>query len=298
MQMRYRAAATALLLTATAGLAATGGAAEATGTHHTSSRAASRLVVTVKTTASGMSLSEAKIRPGNTLFKVAPHGKGGTSVQMVRLRAGYSLTQAFSDINAAFGGDVKAVRRVDKNMVFYGGASVAAKGTAAQYWGVKVDKRGTYYFVNTETNALTSLKVKGTTQKRSLPKTDGWLNAATVNNGAGNQFKVGKHDANRGWMKTTNNAQEPHFFDLGHVKKSTKPSDVSAYLSDPNAPQVPPFQAKDGAQAAQQIVSPGKTVVWSYRVPKGKYLVTCFWPSKFDGMPHALMGMWKLFHLG
>ena len=39
MQTRYRAAATALLLTATGGLAATGGTAEASGTHHTSTRA-------------------------------------------------------------------------------------------------------------------------------------------------------------------------------------------------------------------------------------------------------------------
>lgn len=69
MQTRYRAAATALLLTATTGLAATG-AAQASGTHHPGARAASRLVVTIKSTANGVKLSESKIRPGNTIFKV------------------------------------------------------------------------------------------------------------------------------------------------------------------------------------------------------------------------------------
>ena len=33
-------------------------------------------------------------------------------------------------------------------------------------------------------------------------------------------------------------------------------------------------------------------------MPKGKYLVMCFWPSKMDGVtPHAVMGMFRLFHL-
>jgi len=26
----------------------------------------------------------------------------------------------------------------------------------------------------------------------------------------------------------------------------------------------------------------------------GKYLIACFWPDFRTGMPHALMGMWKL----
>ena len=30
-------------------------------------------------------------------------------------------------------------------------------------------------------------------------------------------------------------------------------------------------------------------------MPAGKYVVDCFMPSESDGMPHALMGMWKLF---
>ena len=29
-------------------------------------------------------------------------------------------------------------------------------------------------------------------------------------------------------------------------------------------------------------------------LPPGKYLVACFWPDYFTGMPHVAMGMWKL----
>jgi len=45
------------------------------------------------------------------------------------------------------------------------------------------------------------------------------------------------------------------------------------------------------------VISPGHTMVWKYALPKGKYIIMCFWPSKTDGMPHFSMGMYKLFHL-
>jgi hypothetical protein len=297
MQKRYRAAATALLLTATAGMAATGGAAEASGTHHTSDRAGAKtLTITIKTKAGQIHLSDAKFRPGKTVFKVKPHGKGG-DLQVLRLRKGYSVGQAFADVGAAFGGDVKAVRRVDRNIVFYGGTVMAPKGGDPTFWGVKIDKPGTYYVVNVDSNALTTFKVKGTMQKRHLPKPDGWINAVSINNGAGNAFRVGKHNPKSGWMSTANKAKEPHFVDLGHVKKSTTKRQVRKFFMK-GAQSAPRFMAKDGAFMSTGIISPGKTFVWSYDLPRGKYLVDCFWPSKADGMPHALMGMWKLTHLG
>jgi hypothetical protein len=295
MHTRYRAAATALLLTATTGLAATGGAAQASRAHHAAHHA-TKLVVTIKTRSGNLTLSRTKLRPGNTIFKVAPHGKGG-DLQVLRLKPGYTMGQAFQDVGAAFGGDAAAVRRVDKHVVFYGGAAMSPKGGEPNFWGVRIDKRGKYVVLNTDTNALTTFKAKGKRQKRVLPGTDGWLNMVPGASGAGDAFKAGKHDAAQGWMSTTNRTGEPHFTDIQHVKKGTKPGDVSDYFADPNPPEVPPFAAKDGAFASSGIVSPGKTFVWSYHLPRGRFLALCFWPSKVDGMPHAFMGMWKLFDL-
>ena len=78
MQTRYRAAATALLLTAAGGLAATQGAADASGTHHTVARAATRLTVTITSTKSGGRLSSTTFRPGKTVFKVVRGNAGGS----------------------------------------------------------------------------------------------------------------------------------------------------------------------------------------------------------------------------
>jgi hypothetical protein len=36
----------------------------------------------------------------------------------------------------------------------------------------------------------------------------------------------------------------------------------------------------------------------TYDLPAGKYFIACFWPDYFTGMPHFLMGMWKLVTIG
>src|SRR5262249_40486942 len=154
------------------------------------------------------------------------------------------------------------------------------------------------YVVNVDNNKMTTFSAKGTAQRRGLPATSGTINMATAKDGVTNVWKPGTNIAKHGFMSTTNHAKEPHFDDLVHVKKSTTDQDAENYFNDPNAPQVPPFAAPDGAAAAAGVVSPGHSFVWSYRLPKGKFLVACFWPSRTSGMPHALMGMWKLFDIG
>jgi hypothetical protein len=297
MQMRYRAAATALLLTATAGVGATGGTAQASGTHHPDARGASKLVVTIKTKAHGLKLSDTKIRPGNTMFKVKNAGGAGL-IQLLRLKPGYDLSHAFADFGAAFPSgptqpDVAAVRRIDKHVVFYGGMETPRKPGKANMWAVKIDKGGTYYAVNLDANALASLQVKGHSQKRSMPASDGYINAASGPHGAGNVFKPGKHNAAKGWMSTTNKAKEPHFVVLQHVKKGTTKRQVLHAFTG-NTP--PTIFLKGSTDTG--VISPHHTFVWSYGLPKGRYAVTCFWPSKVNGMPHALMGMISVFNQG
>jgi hypothetical protein len=292
MQTRYRAAATALLLTATAGLAATGGAAEASGTHH-ADRSSNRLVITIKTAKGAMTLSDNKIRPGNTVFKVAPHGKGSSGKQVFRLKPGYTLNQAFTDLQKAFGGDVPSVKRVDRRIVFYGGNQMNPRGGDPTYWGIALNHPGTYYVLDIDRNSVTKFHVGGMWQRRSLPSKDGWVNAATKADGVSNTFHTGRHDASSGWMKSTNNALEPHFFDLGHVKQRTTRQDVKNCFNGGACN----FPARDHASASAGVISPGKRMVWSYSLTPGKYLVDCFWPSRETGMPHAFMGMYRLFQL-
>jgi hypothetical protein len=288
MQTRYRAAATALLLTATAGLAATGGAAEASGTH--AARAQAKLTVTITSSKSGLTLSTTKFRPGRTTFKLERGSHGRGLVQVLRLRKGYSQAAANRDFGKAFGptSDVHAVRRIDKNVVFYGGMSTPAKGAPANRWAVDIDHTGTYLVVNLDQQTVSTFRAKGTHQRRSWPSPDGRLNIAR-----GNVWKPGSTNPNRGWMNTTNNATEPHFVELMHVKNGTTVDDVMNALNGGPDPS-----AADHASTGTGIISPGHAFRWKYSLPKGEYASMCFFPSKTNGMPHAMMGMVAVFPLG
>jgi hypothetical protein len=298
MQTRYRAAATALLLTATAGMAATGGPAEASGTHHSAARAKS-LVITVKSKAHKVKLSDDTIRPGNTVFRVknidAKQSKG--LVQVFRLRKGYDLSQAFADFSQLFADpptadSIAAVNRIDNKVVFYGGMEAKGDKSTVSKWAVNLNKPGTYYVANLDKNNLTTLTVKGSKQKRAMPHQDGFINAESTK-GGGNKFVAGKHNAAAGWMSTKNKAKEPHFVDVEQVKKGTKNSDITALFN--GGPNV--FK-KNGAATDTGVISPGHRFVWAYHLKPARFAVLCFWPSKDDGMPHALMGMHKVMNLG
>src|SRR3954447_11880754 len=150
MHTRSSAAATALLLTASAaGLALTSGSTAQAAGSHANHRAAPKLVVTIKSKPSGPVLSDTKFRPGNTIFRVKKAGAGGL-MQVFRLKPGYTIIDAGTDFGLAFPSDestppdVNAVRRLDKNVVFYGGARVK------QRWAVNIDKAGTYFVLNIE----------------------------------------------------------------------------------------------------------------------------------------------------
>ena len=249
-----------------------------------------------------MKLSDDKIRPGNTFFKVKNvDGKASKGlVQILRLKGSYTLGDAFDDFALAFPEDestqpdVDAVNRIDDNVVFYGGMEAKGDGSKVSRWAVNIDKPGTYYVVNLDSGAPpTTLTAKGDHQKRLLPSRDGFINAATGAHGIGNKFVAGRHNASRGWMSTRNKAEEPHFVDVEQVKKGTKNSDITKmFQGGPNV------FVKHGGSADTGVISPGHRFLWAYHVPKGRYGVLCFWPSSTDGMPHALMGMHTVTRLG
>jgi hypothetical protein len=300
MHIRSRAAATtALLLTASvSGLAAIGASAQAT-THthtHIAGRAAAGPVITIKSKAHALKLSDDKIRPGNTVFRVKniDGSKSNGPIQLLRLRRGYTLADAFSDIPQAFGGDTAAVKRVDDNVVFLGGMNASGPRTRpAQQWAVHLRKTGTYYLINFNTQNLVTFTVRGPEQHHALPSQDGFINPKSSHNAAGNTFKAGKHNPVSGWMSTRNRAPEPHFVDIQQVKKGTTNADITGlFHGGPN-----PF-VKNGAKASTGVISPGHRFLWAYNLKKAKYAVFCFWPSVMTGQPHAIMGMHIVTHLG
>ena len=302
MQTRYRAAATALLLTATAGLAATGGAAEASGSSHNRA-AAPTLTITIKSKADAVKLSDRLFRPGNTVFKVknidGQDSKG--LIQVLRFKPGYTLADAGADFDAAFAepptpDSIAAVNRIDDNVVFYGGMVAKGGPKLSSSWAVRIDKPGKYYVINFDSPGpvplLTTFRARGDKQVRALPRQTGFVDPVVGPHGVGNDFKAGKNNARSGWMSTTNKALEPHFVDLAQVKRGTTDADITAAFNGGPDPTI-----KGGGSTGTGLISPGHRFLWTYDLPHGRYAAFCFWPSKVDGMPHALMGMHTVFNL-
>src|SRR5690242_11720335 len=61
------------------------------------------------------------ITAGRTIFRVVT-GNGDHQLNVGRFHNGYTLPQLAQDIGPAFSGNVKAIRRIDRNIVFRGGA--------------------------------------------------------------------------------------------------------------------------------------------------------------------------------
>jgi hypothetical protein len=93
-------------------------------------------------------------------------------------------------------------------------------------------------------------------------------------------------------LRQTNRTDEPHFTALFKVKRSTTRAQVRKAFNGQG----------DASWAIREypgsfVLSPGRSMVWHYAYPRGKYLELCFWPSDEDGTPHAFMGMWNFVEL-
>jgi hypothetical protein len=212
-------------------------------------------------------------------------------LQMLRLRGDYSFKQAKSDLDKAFGGNVRAVKRVDANVLWVGG------GTATPDRDGRFAETlfpGTYIILDEEGPGLTRLHVTD-----DSVGTGGYAVGATITAASGekrdNVFRADKEAVPRkGWVLFRNRADEPHFMLLQKVAKSTTRKDVQKFID--SGGQSEPEWIRDGFTQTGAI-SPDTQIYVHLHLPAGRYLVTCFWPSKSEGMPHFFMGMYNLIDL-
>ncbi len=277
LRIRALAAAGAVALTAAAGIVAAAPADAAAGAVPT---------VVVHMSSKSVSLSTGhRVHAGRTIFKVVT-GKGDHVLQIARLRNGYTLQQAGSDLPKAFSGNVKAVHRIDRNIVFRGGAETRPGKPG---WFAVSLPAGHFVFIDQNSNALAMVTVFGKTPPRQAVPTHGLITAYTY--GFTAQPQTIPH---KGWLQFRNRADQPHFVEFQHVKAGTTNAQIRRYF-------------KHGAQGQPSFALPGsygfgvltqrQSAGQYINLAPGKYLIACFWPDFKTGMPHAFMGMWKLINL-
>lgn len=224
----------------------------------------------------------ATIQPGVNKFRITSAKR--SLFQLIMPAAGYTQEQAAADIEAGLNkGKVKALKRFEKNMTAYGGAmsSPERPGTlvvdlpAGDYWALDVQRRVTKFFAITVAGADTGL---------SMPKTP-TVKAVNSTSWAKRPSSIPR----KGMLTFKNRADQNHFLILAKLKPGKTIKDVHAFIANG-------FKGPDPVDFRHSldtgVISPGRAAVVKYKLPRGNYLMACFWPdASMGGMPHAMMGM-------
>jgi hypothetical protein len=226
-----------------------------------------------------------RIHAGRVIFKVVAR-TGGHPLQLLRLHEGYTWRQAQQDIDAAFRGDLDAIRRVDHKISFLGGSS-ARSGKPGRF-AVNL-RKARLILVDEEHPSMTRLRVFGTAPPRPRVRTASHITTFTYGFGTSRSPLPAS-----GWTNVGNVSDQPHFVIFQRVKDSTTHRQVRRFLAT-HPHHNPPWGLK--AFASTGLLSPNRHEIFQYHLPAGKYLLLCNWPDDETGMPHLFMGMWTLVRL-
>ena len=265
----------------------TGGTAGAAG--QAAARETAVGTVAVGITAAHNVKMPATIQPGVNQFRVTTEAKR-SGFQLLQLAAGYTLDQAIADIDAGLENNkLRALRRFEANVTLFGGVNVSSGKVGKLTVDLPV---GSYYAADIERNrpsAFTAFTVAGPDTGAVMPQ------GPTVKAiDSASWAKRPKTIARRGMLTFKNFSAQNHFVVLVKLRKGKTINDfaawVDAVMEGEEGP--PPVSFRVGFDGG--LVSPGQTVAMNYRLPKGNYVLACFWPdASMGGMPHAFMGMFR-----
>ena len=230
-------------------------------------------------------LSRDTVRAGRIKFRVTVPS-GDHTLQVLQLHKGYRPRDLMSDIDNAFRGRIPAIKRVDTRVTWYGGAE-ATKNHPGRY-SVTLPA-GKYLIVDQSGPAGALLTVTGALQPRA------WIhNDSTIVGTGGDRFRAPKVIPNSGWTVFKDTSDEPHFLVIQHVKRGTTRHMITRYFKSGNQAE-PPFALPETTSSG--VISGGSQILFHYNLPAGRYVLMCFWPSDESGMPHAMMGMYRMINL-
>jgi hypothetical protein len=221
--------------------------------------------------------------PGGDL-KFDVEGAKGHTLQLVEAKHHASVDQLVTDMNA-FSTTHKATG-LERDFLAVGGSL-----TRTDLW-VRLSS-GTYYAVDIEPTTLTRNHVVTLHVGSQHSAADHGRVAATITAVDDMRWaKSPKHIPSHGVMAFRNRSTDYHFIVMLQVKPGTTLAEVKAALKSPGKPSF----ALAGNYSTG-VLSPGHAQRTTYSLPKGKYVLACFWPDE-HGVPHALMGMLRFIHVG
>ena len=150
---------------------------------------------------------------------------------------------------------------------------------------------GTYWALDTSTSdpdKFFAFTVAGADTGNVMPEADATIKAVQDAKWAGKPESI----PNKGLMRFKNAASQNHFIVMAKLKKGKTYRDFKKWFAaaQDGPPGPSPVNFEIGLDSG--VVSPGHSATFRYNLPKGDYVMLCFWPdAKMGGMPHAFMGM-------
>lgn len=230
------------------------------------------------------------IQPGVTTFEVTSAAKEGSDFQLLQAAAGYTAAEAARDIEKGLdGGSIKAIKRFEAHVTLLGGMS--ADDTADT---LVVDlEPGGYWALDIETNnpgKFFAFTVAGDDTGNVMPEAV-TIKAKLATTWAPKPASI----PHKGLLRFKNAASNNHFIDLAKLKKGYTYQDFKKWLAAALEGPPGPSPVNFGIGLESGALSPGYSAVFNYHLPRGEYVLLCFWPdASMDGMPHAFMGMHRL----
>jgi hypothetical protein len=230
-----------------------------------------------------------QMRPGVHKFVVRSHKQ--VAFQLVQARRGYTKADAARDVNAGLNnGNVPAIKRFERNITLLGGVSAGPNHPGVAYLDVP---RGHVWALDTNPAVTQAKKIDTFTARGS--RVSGNARATYI------LRTVGEHTwANRplsipraGVLRFANRSTDNHFIAMARLLPGKTIADFKAWanaIKNGGNPGPPPIDENVGMDSA--VVSPGHAMAFHYSLPRGRYVLTCFWPDAgMGGIPHAFLGM-------
>ncbi|MGA8847040.1 MAG: hypothetical protein WB471_10540 [Nocardioides sp.] len=240
----------------------------------------------------GVSISKARVitmpatvQPGVNRFAVTSARKNGSAFQLVRPAPGYSTQDASRDIKKGLeGSNLKALKRFEANVTLLGGVTADKSPDTLV---VDLDP-GTHWALDTNTSDPSKFfvfDVSGDETGNASPQGTA-IRAKSATTWAGSPKSIPRE----GLLNFKNDSSNNHFIVLTKLKKGKSYRDFKKWFATEGEGGPPPVQFNVGLDSG--VVSPGHSAAFSYDLPRGSYVMLCFWPdAEMDGMPHAYMGM-------
>jgi hypothetical protein len=230
------------------------------------------------------------IRPGTERFVV--HSDRDSGFQLIRPDAGYRRGEAARDINAAFmKNNMKALARFERNTHLLGGvpASPGHPGflivtlEPGWYWAVDTNRRVT------DPRLIKRVHVTGERVNAS-PDGGAVLRAIHETDFA----KRPRAISHRGRLTFRNDSTDNHFIEMAKLKRGKTMKDFARWVRQAKAGKQVAPPVKENVGTGTGVLSPGHEMTMHYDLPRGRYVMVCFWPdAEMGGMPHAFMGMYR-----